>query len=157
VMRPKALQEIREGWRSNVGASGDVLTHVMTAALDRIGYLRVNVPKRRLSQLPKAASLNYAWFEEENAEKKKENSLQAEYDKDDIMTKTNWGFGNIDPDMLKRHKSLLDRQYFMGNEWKGKPKPRVFEDLTVEDQMREMFTPPKMSPRKINKQTTNVD
>jgi hypothetical protein len=36
---------------------------------------------------------------------------------------SNWGAGNVDPEDLKRHKELLQRQYFGGEYWKGKEKP----------------------------------
>lgn len=50
-------------------------------------------------------------------------------------TYSNWHSGNINPDDIKRHRSLLDRQHYSGPLWDGiKPKsivndPTVFMDL----------------------------
>lgn len=41
---------------------------------------------------------------------------------------SNWDAGNADPEDLEKHKQLLDRQYFGGPIWDGKPKPVKAED-----------------------------
>lgn len=38
---------------------------------------------------------------------------------------SNWADGNIDPEHLKRHKYLLDRQHFISPEWEGKALPSL--------------------------------
>ena len=40
----------------------------------------------------------------------------------------------MDPDVIRTHKELTDRQYFMGPLWRGKPKPLVYGDLSMEEQ-----------------------
>lgn len=41
---------------------------------------------------------------------------------------SNWNAANVDPDELKRHKELLDRQHFKGPFWEGKMKPKSVEE-----------------------------
>lgn len=30
---------------------------------------------------------------------------------------SNWAAGNVDPDAMKKHRQLLDRQHFVGPAW----------------------------------------
>jgi hypothetical protein len=69
----------------------------------------------------------------------------------DFVPMTNWGQGNIDPDMVKKHKELCDRQYFMGPHWRAKPKPLIYEDLSMEEQFSAHFAPQPKAPTKVNK------
>lgn len=41
---------------------------------------------------------------------------------------SNWFAANVDPEDLKRHKELLDRQHFGGPVWKGRPLPKSIID-----------------------------
>lgn len=42
---------------------------------------------------------------------------------------SNWYAGNVDPQDLKRHKELLDRQHFMGPFWEGRPRnPSILDE-----------------------------
>ena len=69
----------------------------------------------------------------------------------DFVPKSNWGQGNLDPDAVKKHKELTDRQYFMGPHWRGKPKPLIYEDLSFEQQMQAHFAPPPIAPKRVKK------
>ena len=43
---------------------------------------------------------------------------------------SNWYSGNVDPEDLRRHKELLDRQHFGGPVWDGKGRPKsLIEEL----------------------------
>ena len=37
---------------------------------------------------------------------------------------SNWFEGNADPELLNKHKELLERQHFAGDYWKDKERPK---------------------------------
>ena len=49
----------------------------------------------------------------------------------------NWNAGNVDPDELRKHKELLDRQHFKGPFWDGKKIPKSIEEEMPEVDMSE--------------------
>ena len=57
---------------------------------------------------------------------------------------TNWAEGNVDPDDVKRHKRLLDRQHFKSPEWENSPLP----SLSAMDYLKSI---------NISKQVTELD
>ena len=60
--------------------------------------------------------------------------IKGEAIKKILAEHSNWFAANVDPDDLRRyniyfrHKELLDRQYFRGPFWEGKPKPKSVMD-----------------------------
>jgi hypothetical protein len=55
--------------------------------------------------------------------------IPGEAEKRHSVDYSNWHAGNVSPEDLKKHKELLDRQYFMGPFWEGKPKPKSIMDF----------------------------
>ncbi len=50
--------------------------------------------------------------------------VEGEAEKRTSVDFSNWHAGNADPEDLRRHKELLDRQHFGGPMWAGKKKPK---------------------------------
>jgi hypothetical protein len=162
-LRKLSIDEVRTGWREQRGAVGPALRLQIASCLDRINYARMCVPKSSLRKVPQA-SLKYPWNVENPIDSAKEYTVtnkmvdggpQPEFGqgmgKRDFVPKTNWGYGNVDPDIIKKHKELTDRQYFMGPHWRGKPKPLIYEDLSFEGQITAHFSPPPKLPKKVLK------
>lgn len=157
------LKEIRNKWREQRGHGGMSLEVSLASALDRVSYLRMCTPKHTARKV-RTASLDYDWDVQnpmENHEKvlikrreeQRDEPMEQAHGKGrrDFVPKTNWGPGNIDPDAVKKHKELTDRQYFMGPHWRGKPKPLIYEDLSFEEQMQAHFAPPPITPKRVRK------
>ena len=164
-LRQMSIAEVRTGWQEGKGAVGPALRLHLASCLDRISYARMCLHKAALRNINKA-SLNYDWAVEnpmndhremisKTYNKSEKEALRPEFPQGegsrDFVPKTNWGYGNIDPDLIKRHKELTDRQYFMGPHWRGKPKPLIYEDLSFEGQVAAHFTPPTKTPVKPKK------
>lgn len=163
-VRAAGVDEVRNGWRENRGIVGPTLRLTLAGCLDRVAYARMCLSKTTLRKIP-AASENYDWavanpleFQRISTDVKKRHESDTprpEFPqgegKRDFVPKTNWGRGNVDPDMVKRHKELTDRQFFMGPHWRGKPKPLIYEDLSFEDQIAAHFTKPPEMPHSIKK------
>lgn len=150
------LGEVRTKWRELRGCGGSELQVHIGSVLDRIAYGRMCIPKQR-QRLVNNASEQYDWAVEnplENhakrikrrAEKQSPDSTVHGKGNRDFVPMTNWGGGNVmDPDVIKKHKELTDRQHFMGPNWRAKPKPLMVEKLSFEEQMHVHFQPkPKM-------------
>ena len=46
-----------------------------------------------------------------------------------VLEYSNWYGANVDPQDLRRHKDLLDRQHYSGPFWEGRPKnPSILEE-----------------------------
>ncbi|CAK69075.1 unnamed protein product (macronuclear) [Paramecium tetraurelia] len=56
------------------------------------------------------------------------NLVQGQAEKRKEVDYSNWYAANVDPDDLKKHKELLDRQHFSGPFWEGKPMPKSILD-----------------------------
>ncbi|ESL06485.1 hypothetical protein TRSC58_05840 [Trypanosoma rangeli SC58] len=149
LTRQHTLVEVREKWLQNRGCGGHSLQLHLASALDRISYGRMCVSKQRLRLLP-SASEKYEWgvvnpLENherrltKRTEKESPDAFPHGAGKRDFVPMTNWGYGNMDPDAVMRHKELTDRQHFMGPHWRGKPKPMVLEDLSFEEQLHVHF------------------
>jgi hypothetical protein len=160
-----SVAEVREKWRENRGAVGPTLELLLASTLDRMAYIRLCTNKTRLKGIP-LASVEYNWNVQnpmESHEKlasinRAESEKRPEFrdechgrGKRDFVPITNWGKGNLDPDVYKKHKEQLDRQHFMGPTWRGKPKPLIYEDMSFEEQAVAHFTPAPKTPIKIKK------
>ena len=163
--RAMSVAEVRDKWRENRGAGGQSLELLLASTLDRMAYVRLCTSKARLKSLP-LASVEYNWDVKnpmESHEKlavvnRAENGKRAEHlaeahgrGKRDFVPITNWGQGNIDPDLIKKQKQQLDHSHFMGPAWRGKPKPLIYEDLSFEEQLAAHVTPAPKLPKKIKK------
>ncbi|KAF5224393.1 hypothetical protein ECC02_002649 [Trypanosoma cruzi] len=155
LVRQHTLVEVREKWMQNRGCGGHSLQLQIASALDRISYGRMCVSKQRLRLIPNASE-KYDWgvsnpleYHEQRLTKRSEKESPDAFPhgagKRDFVPMTNWGYGNMDPDAVMRHKELTDRQHFIGPHWRGKPKPMVLEDLSFEEQLHVHFqSKPKM-------------
>ncbi|ORC93832.1 uncharacterized protein TM35_000017090 [Trypanosoma theileri] len=155
LVRQHTLAEVREKWTRSRGDGGQTLQLQLASALDRIAYGRMCVSKQRLRLLPNASG-RYDWGVvnplqhheqriQQRAEKTSPDAFPHGAGKRDFVPMTNWGYGNMDPDAVMRHKELTDRQHFMGPHWRNKPKPMVLEDLSFEEQLHVQFqSKPKM-------------
>lgn len=161
--RNMTLKEIRSKWREQRGHGGMSLQLSIASCLDRVSYLRMCTSKGAQRGIPRASE-DYDWQVQnpmENQAKlqmKRREEMHPEPKEEvhgrgnrDFVPMTNWGQGNIDPDMVKKHKELTDRQFFMGPHWRGKPKPLIYEDLSFEEQLQAHFAPPPIAPKKLNK------
>ena len=165
--RTKAMSvvEVREKWRENRGAVGAQLQLLLASTLDRLSYVRLCTNKKRLEGVP-MASVRYDWqvanpmdsHEKMAVTNRAANGKRAVHTdevhgrgKRDFVPMTNWGHGNVDPDLMTKHKEQLDRQHFMGQHWRGKPKPLIYEDMSFEDQVGAHFSAPPKMPVKIKK------
>ncbi|KAL4442184.1 hypothetical protein ABPG74_009202 [Tetrahymena malaccensis] len=55
--------------------------------------------------------------------------VKGEATKREFVDWSNWFAANVDPEDLKRHKELMDRQHFGGPVWQGKGRPKsIIED-----------------------------
>lgn len=164
-LRESSVEEVQTQWRYNRGTVGPSLRLTLAGCLDRVAYARMCLSKATLRGIP-AASMNYDWnvsnpmdhqrqFGESVKKRHESETPTPEFPQGqgnrDFVPKTNWGRGNIDPDMVKRNKELTDRQFFMGPHWRGKPKPLIYEDLSFEEQIAAHFTKPPEMPHKIKK------
>ena len=77
-----------------------------------------------------------------NMDKNQDNTTSGKYilkdgklvkgsaEKRETVDFSNWYAGNVDPEDLRRHKELLDRQHFGGPIWAGKKLPKsIIEEL----------------------------
>ena len=151
-LRRLSLAEVRDKWRENKGVGGQSLELALASTLDRLSYLRLCTPKRALEGLP-CPSLTYDWgvvnpLEHYHRITTRDSDESPTPGSDhgaghrNFVPMSNWGQKNLDPDMITRHKELLDRQFFMGPHWRGKPKPLVYEALSFEEQIAVHFSPP---------------
>jgi hypothetical protein len=46
----------------------------------------------------------------------------------EVVVYSNWHSGNLNPDDLQKHRSLLDRQHFRGPLWEGIGRPQSIMD-----------------------------
>lgn len=161
-VRELTINEVRTQWRQCKGDGGQVLQLNVAACLDRISYGRMCITKQRLKNLPNASE-RYDWavnnpmenhekIIKRREEKKAPDSVAMGSGNRDFVPMTNWGYRNMDPDMVKRHKELTDRQYFMGPHWRNKPKPMVLEEYSFEEQLHIQFQPKPKIPKKIRKE-----
>lgn len=155
VARQCALSEVREKWREHRGDGGHTLELQVASCLDRISYGRLCQSKARLRLLPNASE-RYDWCVvnplenhqrvlHKRHEKESPDAFNHGRGKRDFVPMTNWGFRNMDPDAVSRHKELTDRQHFMGPHWRNRPKPMLLEELSFEEQLHVQFqAKPKM-------------
>jgi hypothetical protein len=54
--------------------------------------------------------------------------VEGKAKKREVVVYSNWHSGNVDPDDLKRHRALLDRQHFRGPLWEGIGRPQSIMD-----------------------------
>jgi len=54
--------------------------------------------------------------------------VEGEAPKRKFVEFSNWYAANVDPEDLKKHKELLDRQHFRGPMWEGQPMPKSVLD-----------------------------
>lgn len=64
-------------------------------------------------------------------------------------TYSNWHSGNLNPDDLKRHRALLDRQHYRGPLWDGIKPKSVMDDPNV------LLYKPDLDRIKKDKESTN--
>ena len=163
--RAMSIAEVRDKWRENRGAVGAQLELLIASTLDRVSYVRLCTNKTRLATVP-FASVRYDWsvvnpmesHEKLAVTNRANNGKRAVHTEEahgrgkrDFVPMTNWGHGNVDPDLMTKHKEQLDRQYFIGPHWRGKPKPLIYEDMSFEEQVGAHFSPPPKLPTKIKK------
>ena len=163
--RAMSIAEVKDKWRENRGAVGDSLQLLLASSLDRMAYVRLCTSKSRLRGVP-LASVQYNWDVQNPMESHEKlavsnratngkRAVNADESsgrgKRDFVPITNWGAGNVDPDLIKKQKEQLERQHFMGPTWRGKPKPLIYEDLSLEEQVTAHFSPPPKMPVKIKK------
>lgn len=160
-LRRLSLSEVRDKWRKGIGAGGHSLGLQIATCLDRLAFGKLSLSKHRQRMLPKASE-TYDWSVQNPLEnhqvvlkRKEEKENPASFmhgaGHREFVPMTNWGLGNMDPDVVMRHKELTDRQYFMGPHWRGKPKPLLYEDLSFEEQMAAHFVPPPKIKHKVKK------
>lgn len=155
LVREHSIEEVKTKWRENRGCGGHSLQLHVASCLDRVAYVRLCHSKQRQKLLPQA-SLKYDWgvvnplenherLLKKRNEKASPDATNHSRGKRDFVPMTNWGFRNMDPDAVAKHKELMDRQFFMGPHWRNKPRPMVLEDLSFEEEMHVHFQPkPKM-------------
>ena len=136
--------EVQNSWRKQRGASGVMLEVVVASCIDRISYARMCLCKQRCKLVP-AASEKYPWNvinpgenQTRYTRKRHENESNASMGDTgkgnrDFVPISNWGFGNIDPEMHVLKKQTFDRQYFKGPHWRNKVKPKNIEELSFEE------------------------
>ena len=155
LQRKRTIMDVRETWRAKRGAVGLLIPMALGSCLERIAYGRMCVERPKLKNI-KAASLNYDWGSVNEGEyyhkmrtKRAENNTGRKFvlgedpntgrHARDFVPITNWGLGNMDPDVIRTHQKLTERGQFMGPTWRGKPKPDIYEDLTFEEQLVNNF------------------
>lgn len=155
LVQQHTIAEVRSKWNENRGCGGHSLQLHLASCLDRISFGRLCHSKQRQRLLPHA-SVCYDWgvvnplehheqVTRMRSEKSSPDATNHSRGNRDFVPMTNWGFRNIDPDAVSKHKELMDRQYFVGPHWRNRPRPMVLEDLSFEEQMHVHFQPkPKM-------------
>jgi hypothetical protein len=137
--------EVQETWRKQRGHGEMLLECALALCLDRIAYGRMCLCKQRLRTV-RAASETYDWAVKnpmDNYAKLHRKRHESESQKNtpehfgggnrDFVPATNWGFGNVDPEMKVMQKKALDHHFFMGPHWRNKPKPINMDDLSFEE------------------------
>jgi hypothetical protein len=148
-LRAQAVADVRQQWRERKGAMPETAGIFIAQCIDRIEYARLCLSKSaiRAAKVP-SASTSYAWdvqkqeqgraFKQTKRENKDGNvSSHETHGKGlgrDFVPMGSWGRGCMDPDVIRQHRELTDRQYFMGPHWRGKAKPLVYSDLSMEQQ-----------------------
>jgi hypothetical protein len=135
------IAEVRDTWRQHRGHGGLVLEASIALCLDRISYGRMCLCKQRLKLIP-AASEKYEWkvknpMDNHAKYMRRHENQSAGYGPGagnrDFVPHTNWGFGNLDPDVKLIHKKTMDEHFFMGPKWRNRPKPINMDDLSFEE------------------------
>lgn len=155
LVQQHTLVEVRQKWREHRGDGGHSLQLNIASCLDRIAFGRLCHSKARQRLLPDA-SLKYNW-DVVNPMENHEKLIRRRADRGspdtfvhgggnrDFVPMNNWGFQNMDPDAVTKHKELVDRQHFMGPHWRNRPKPMVLDELSFEEHMHVQFqSKPKM-------------
>lgn len=155
LVKAHTLEEIRTKWAENKGCGGHSLQLHLASCLDRMAFGRLCYSKQRQKTLP-SASTSYDWgvinpLENHDRQihmrsgKSSPDATAHSRGKRDFVPMANWGYRNIDPDAVSKHKELMDRQHFVGPHWRNRPRPMVLEELSFEEQMHVHFQPkPKM-------------
>ena len=167
-LRKLCLKETQDEFRRLKGEGGPPLAIAIAHGLDRIEYIRMCTSKARMRELRVPnASTTFDWgitdvkqTELTRAKVSKRHEKQSPTEKAathgkgyrDFVPMTNWGKGCLDPDHMRTHRELLDRQYFMGPHWRGKPKPLIYGDLSMEEQTIARLTKPADLKEKIKKE-----
>ncbi|EPY33315.1 hypothetical protein STCU_01203 [Strigomonas culicis] len=149
VVRQHTLKEIRDKWLEHRGDGGHTLQLQVASCLDRISFGRMCHSKARQRLLP-SASTRYDWgvvnplenqekLMRRREERQSPDAFAHSRGKRDFVPMSNWGYGNMDPDAVSKHKELTDRQHFMGPHWRNRAKPMVLEDLSFEEELHVHF------------------
>jgi len=62
--------------------------------------------------------------------------VKGEAERRELVDWSNWFAANVDPEDLKKHKELMDRQHFGGPVWKGKGRP-----MSIIDEVDPVYAP----------------
>jgi hypothetical protein len=54
--------------------------------------------------------------------------VEGKAKKREVVVYSNWHSGNLNPDDIKKHRALLDRQHFRGPLWEGIGRPQSIMD-----------------------------
>lgn len=149
LVRQHTLTEVRDKWREHRGDGGHTLQMQLASCLDRISFGRMCHSKARQRMLPRASEVydwgvinpleNHQKFIRYRHEKESPDAFNHGRGKRDFVPMSNWGYGNMDPDAIAKHKELTDRQHFMGPHWRNRPKPMLLEDLSFEEELHVHF------------------
>ncbi|KAG5494154.1 hypothetical protein JKF63_01989 [Porcisia hertigi] len=145
LVREHTLREVREKWLEHRGDGGHALQLQLASCLDRISYGRMCHSKARQRLLPNASE-SYDWgvvnpmenhekLIRRREERQSPDAFNHSRGNRDFVPMSNWGYGNMDPDAIAKHKELTDRQHFMGPHWRDRPKPMVLEELSFEEEL----------------------
>lgn len=79
-------------------------------------------------------------------------------EKREPVSYSNWYAGNTDPEEMKKHKELLDRQHFSGPFWENREMPKSVLDETFEQYLTGIEDEiPEAHPKDLNMKNKEID
>ena len=105
--------------------NNELLANIKLQAENKLVIMNMSLPeetKPRTVTDIQTGSKTFHFKDNQMTEGQSEEKFFPEY--------SNWYAGNVDPQDLRRHKDLLDRQHFSGPFWEGRPRnPSIIDEV----------------------------
>jgi len=106
--REKAFQETYQKFRANrAETDAKAIASLIDVARSKLSYLRISTPR---SQRGQVGSVHFVISNDGK-------DVLSRRSKSRGTAISNWGEGNPDPDCVRRHEALIERQRFRGPHW----------------------------------------
>ena len=120
-----------------------LLQNLKQQAENKLLLMEMSLPEKEPQKVTEIAGIRKSHF--------KDNKMHAGGSEEKFFPEySNWYGGNVDPQDLRRHKDLLDRQHFSGPFWEGRPKnPSIIDE---ENPVYERVEPQAHPPEELRKE-----